>query len=134
MRYEEYYYKNLCEKYQKRINLLKNYLYEAGLMAAMSSGDPESLKKEYLLQKVRRELKLGKAGRKNLRAQQLLKNEPAKSGSYAISAEADLESARQLGSNIEEIGMQLGTEYPDIYQRVKGLGLQQHKTSGSYQY
>ena len=134
MRYEEYYYKNLCEKYQKRINILKNYLYEAGLMAAMSGGDPELLKKEYLRQKARQELKLGRAGRKNLRAQQLLKQEPSKSGAYASSAEADLESARQLGGNIEEIGMQLGIEHPDIYQKIKGLGIRNGKTTGSYQY
>lgn len=121
MRYEEYYYKNLCEKYQKRIDILKNYLLEAGLMAAMSSGNPELLKKEYLRQKARKELKLDRAGRKNLRYQQIAKNNPAKSGSYALSAQTDMESARQLGSNIEEIGMQLGTEYPEEYRKVKNL-------------
>jgi len=133
MKYQEYYYKNLCEKYQKRIDILKSYLYEAGLKSALTSGNPESLRKEYLRQKTRREAKLNLAGRKNLRAQQLSRQNSPKSDAFALSAESDFESARNLGANIEEIGMQLGVEHPDIYQRVRGLGMQQ-KTSGSYQY
>lgn len=128
------YYKRLCEKTQKKINVLKNYLYEAGLKTAMRSGDPDLLRREYLKQNVRKASKEKLAGRKNLRADQLLRANPLKAGSFASSAEADMESARQLGANIEEIGMQLGTEYPDVYQRTRNSGMSLRRDSGSYQY
>jgi len=131
MRYQEYYYKNLCEQLQDRIHILEKFLSEAGLKRAMKSGNPEKLKKEYLRQSARQ-----RAKKKEIRGlvssyeNSLGSGTPAsKINDLLSSAEAGVESSKQLGSNIEEIGMQLAFDYPEQYQLVN-----QRRTSGSYQY
>lgn len=126
MRYKEYYYKNLCEQLQDRINILEKFLSEAGLKRAMKSGNPEQLKKEYIRQRERKKVKQRGLGK------------------------TDQESAAQLDKNVEEIGMQLSTDYPQEYRQAKEMSpyigfpppsemaanffAQGRRTSGSYQY
>jgi hypothetical protein len=107
-------YKNLCEQLQAKIDLL-----EAGLKAAMKSGDPAILKKEAIRQGVRQKLKQQLSGRANLRAQQLLTTNPNKAGIFASKGEEAAQSARALGANIEEIEMQLGIENPEVYKATR---------------
>lgn len=152
MKYQEYYYKNLCEQLQDRINILEKFLSEAGLKKAMKSGNPEKLKKEYLRQSARQ-----KAKKKEIRG--LISSYEKSLGSGApvsqtnnilSSAEAGVESSKQLGSNIDEIGMQLSVDYPQQYQQATQMGAgrpfptpsqmasnfftQGRNTTGSYQY
>jgi hypothetical protein len=114
MDYLTNYYKNLCEQLQEKVNLL-----EAGLKAAMKSGDPTKLKQEAIRQGARQKLKQELAGRANLRSQQLLKTNPAKAGIFASKGEEAAQSARELGANIEEIEMQLGVENPEVYKATR---------------
>lgn len=107
-------YKNLCEQLQAKVDL-----FEAGLKAAMKSGDPTKLKQEAIRQGVRQQLKQQLAGRANLRAQQLLKTNPNKAGIFASKGEEAAQSARELGANVEEIEMQLGIENPEMYKTTK---------------
>ena len=152
MKYQKYYYKNLCEQLQDRINILKKFLSEAGLKRTMKSGNPEKLKKEYLRQSARQ-----KAKKKEIRGlvssyeKSLGSGVPAsQTNNLLSSAEAGVESSKQLGSNIEEIGMQLSADYPQQYQQATQIGAdrpfptpsqmasnfftQGRRTSGSYQY
>lgn len=114
MNYITNYYKNLCEQLQEKVNLL-----EAGLKAAMKSGDPTKLKQQAIRQGVRQQLKQQLAGRANLRAQQLLKTNPDKAGIFALKGEEAAKSARELGANVEEIEMQLGIENPEVYKATR---------------
>ena len=114
MNYITNYYKNLCEQLQEKVNLL-----EAGLKAAMKSGDPTKLKQEAIRQGARQKLKQELAGRANLRSQQLLKTNPNKAGIFASKGEEAAQSARELGANIEEIEMQLGVENPEVYKATR---------------
>lgn len=107
MDYLTNYYKNICEQLQEKLNILEAQLNEAGLKAAMKSGDAETMKQEAARQKARKDLKLGLASRAGLRAQQLQTSDPKKAGSYQGMADAAQASARELGANIEEIEMQL---------------------------
>ena len=130
MRYQEYYYKNLCEQLQDRINILEKFLSEAGLKRTMKSGNPEKLKKEYLRQSARQ-----KAKKKEIRGLVSSYEKSLGSGTPASqindllsSAEAGVESSKQLGSNIEEIGMQLAFDYPKLPQP---LNTQRKKSAGT---
>lgn len=114
MNYLTNYYKNLCEQLQEKVNLL-----EAGLKAAMKSGDPTKLKQEAIRQGARQKLKQELAGRANLRSQQLLKTNPNKAGIFASKGEEAAQSARELGANVEEIEMQLGIENPEVYKATR---------------
>lgn len=122
-------YKNLCEQLQAKVDLL-----EAGLKAAMQSGDPEKLKQEALRQASRKKSKEELSARANLRAQQLLRTNPSKAGTFASKGEQAAESARELGANVEEIEMQLGVENPQAYRATKQAmtNIAPHSSNATY--
>jgi hypothetical protein len=123
MNYLTNYYKNLCEQLQEKVSILEAQLNEAGFRAAMKSGDPEKIKKQLEIQKARRENKLESAAISGLRAIGAQTKNLKKSGVFQKQANAEQASALSLGSNIEEIEMQLALD-PTM----------QKKTTGSYQY
>lgn len=108
------YYKNLSEQLQAKVDLL-----EAGMKKAMRSGNSERLKKEAIRQAALQQSKEQLSARANLRADQLLRSNPSRAGSFALMGQEAGESARQRGENIEEIEMQLGVENPEAYRETK---------------
>jgi hypothetical protein len=110
MHYLTNYYKNLCEQLQEKVSILEAQLNEAGLKAAMKSGDPEELKKQLAIQKARKENKLESAKVSGLRAIGAQTRDLKQSGIFQRQANAEHASALDLGSNIEEIQMQLALD------------------------
>ena len=135
MKYQHIYYKNLCEQLQERIEILQKFLSEAGLRKAMRTGNKELLAKESMKQGERRKRKLAKVGEMGRE----IFRYPAFSDQAAIALRqqqtADI-SAGRLGSNIEDIDMQLDVMDPELRSRTSGLYMQlpTMHNSGSYQY
>jgi hypothetical protein len=128
MKYEEYYYKNLCEKYQKRIDILERYLSEAGLKKALKTGKPELLAKEGIKQGERRERLLSTATEMGQRASDSARKYGPMSkqvGAAGLQQQAALSSAQQIGQNIEDIDIQLASEDPELRKRSSGMYMRQ---------
>jgi hypothetical protein len=135
MRYEHIYYKNLCEQLEERIQILQKFLSEAGLRKALKTGKKELLAKEAMKQGERRKRKLAKVGEMG---REIFRS-PASSGEAAVALRKQQTaniSAGRLGSNIEEIDMQLDVIDPELRSRTSALYMQLPTlpNSGSYQY
>ena len=74
------------------------------------------------------------SARANLRAQQLLRTNPSKAGTFASKGEQAAESARELGANVEEIEMQLGVENPQAYRATRQAmtNIAPHSSNATY--
>lgn len=123
MRYQHLYYKNLCEQLQERIQILQKFLSEAGLRKAMKTGNKELLAKESMKQGERRKRKLAKVGEMGRE----IFRYPASSGEAAVALRKQQTaniSAGRLGSNIEEIDMQLDVMDPELRNRTSALYMQ----------
>jgi hypothetical protein len=132
MNYLTNYYKNLCEQLQEKINIL-----EAGLQQAMKTGEPETMKKEFLKGKARKERKVAAAEEQEAKAEKEKKSffGPGRSAMRQMTANALRAQAERIGQNVEKLHQQLDADYPEI-----GASLTQEElptevhTTGSQQY
>lgn len=130
MHYLTNYYKNLCEQLQERINIL-----EAGYAKAIRSGDREKMEKELArqryLEKFKEELsdKGIEIGTENFdvldpEVQRLMNPSDATRMVIVNARTGNKEGKHPTGreghkQNIENLGMQLDTEYPKQKSRIR---------------
>ena len=142
MHYLTNYYKNLCEQLQERINIL-----EAGYAKAIRSGNREKMEKELArqryLEKFKEELsdKGIEIGTENFdvldpEVQRLMNPSDATRMVIVNARTGNEEGEHPTGreghkQNIENLGMQLDTEYPQQKSRIRVADLPAQSPFGS---
>jgi hypothetical protein len=120
-----------------KLTIKEDILSESGYQEAITTGDPEKMKKEFLKGKARVERKMVAAETEEAKAEKEKKSffGPGRSAMRQMTANALRAQAKRVAKNVENLHQQLDADYPEMNAEISQSDLvDEEETTGSQQY